>query len=905
MSKKAPKLRRNKKADEIERAAEEITDSYYMLVILGEAFSDTSGNQIFEDIARHDAYKDRKLTTKELMKPSLSEQDDETFFGFWGSAWNRFQDEALNPTMRFIKRWRLVLYDDEDERYKEEKEKTKKKEKNARLEFENKVPKYSKRFFLVTTNFDNDPHESAFEAREYYEKKGTMKEWQCSRKCLGKKTKVFRPDEDENLQFGDFRFEINQQTMLAPAIKYVQRNHMDALSVDQIEPPKNSSAQFHILGDNQDWNFKHPHGYFDFDAHPSGIKSGENAFVNRPITRSLSDTRGMQFRYFMPSLAPLVDSSTATSGLVSSSHLGSIQSNNLVNNFKIVKDPTTISSYYRPGQRESFHSVYDQSGVLRHFNSESLYSDQVGSRNSSRLVHEFSFIRPEFEEQFFEAEKTRIIQEFREEQANIINKYSAPSLDEDEEEDVKKQRLADQKEALKQAELIKENRLQELKQKESNQELNRIQAYHNTLHESVFSNGIVDFQEKGIMSINVVDPLLHHHRYLTEIVDTTELKKNKVLSGSDFEFVISLKIRNKSSGNVPINYFFGPLKPQIRKKSDIDNTYLDSFIIDIHEYSPDHARNVIPFEGDVSLVVECLQGKKLFSTSSGHAGRVCPPELRPWHLYGEYTTKMYKRNKQQEIFGVQRSKHMVDYELVDKHNKHKLIIRTVQYENTKSEIVNVFIELPITSFKKDPLFDPTQPNNFHKPEKVVELSEGMPFPTTQVPIVSHRPIKEGKEDLDEVQKIKNEKLPLPPQHDPTLKPVVNRFLCADCGALARPRIKMAVVDKKWVKTSISFYSKFTKAIVKDLSENGERSLCILELGAGKATQKIADKLIKQTKQYKSSLVRIHPNPPKAKKKVDAEVAEKTITIQQPVGSALKSINDWVEEQAATLDLYFK
>ena len=46
-------------------------------------------------------------------------------------------------------------------------------------------------------------------------------------------------------------------------------------------------------------------------------------------------------------------------------------------------------------------------------------------------------------------------------------------------------------------------------------------------------------------------------------------------------------------------------------------------------------------------------------------------------------------------------------------------------------------------------------------------------------------------------------------------------------------------------------------------------------------------------------------PPKTKKKVDAELAEKTVEVLHPVGSALKKINDYVEDMSATLNLHFK
>mmetsp|Transcript_10615 Transcript_10615/g.39582 ORF Transcript_10615/g.39582 Transcript_10615/m.39582 type:complete len:906 (-) Transcript_10615:120-2837(-) len=905
MSKKAPKLRRNKKADEIERAAEEITDSFYLLVIVGEAFSDISGDQLLDDITRHEAFKDRKLTTKEMLKPSWIDKDDETFYGFWGSAWNKFQDESLNPAMRYLKRWRLVLYDDEDERYREDVDKSKKNtDKCERLEFENKVPKYSKRFFMVTANIDNDPHESAFENREYYEKKGTIKEWQCSKKCLGKKTKVFRPDDQEQFQFGDFRFEVNQQTMLAPSIKYVQRTHTEPLNVDQINTPDGVHNHFDALGDEEDWNFKHPQGFFDFDRHPLGLRPTENALINRPLTKRIADSRSMFFRYFAPSVAPLVESYANSIGIGAGNASGSASARTSASS-RSVGLPIDNVERYRPGQKESFRSVYDQSGVLRHFNAESMYSDQISTRSSNRLHHELSYMQTDQDRFLLEKERENIIKRFREEQEEANKKYAPPLDDDLETDNEKNERIKSLQRTLQELEKRRDERLAALKQREHEENVERVRAYHEVLHEAFFMDNVVDQREKGVMSINVVDPLLHHHRYLTEVVDTTDLNKNRVLRGSDFDFVVSLKIRNKASGQIPISYTFGPVKPQIRRKSDIDSTYMDSIIIDIHKYSPDHSRNVIPFEGEVSLIVECLQGKKQFSGSVGHSGKLCRPDLRPWHLFGEYTVKTYKRNKQQEIFGVKRCKHMVDYELTDKSNRYKLMIRTVQYENMKSEIVNVFIDLPISSFKKDEQFDPTKPANFHKPEPKLSLSSRMPRPTTDIPIQSHQPIGEGQVDEEDLRRAQNENHTLPPQHDPTLKPVVNRFLCADCGALARPRVKMGRVDKKWMKTSMAFFKKFSKAVAKDLSEDGDKSLCILELGAGKATRKMADKLLKQTKQYNSTLVRIHPNPPKAKKKVDAEMAEKTVEVLQPVGSALKKINDWVEEMATTLDIYFK
>jgi hypothetical protein len=748
-----------------------------------------SGNQVLNDIIVHcKSYQESNLTIKELNAPEWMSKDGEIFYGVWGSVLNRFQRMRTNECYPIMHCWRKSLYLDEDERFMDDKKPGPSSASGTNSKPGTPVPvvkKKENRFFYITSNIDGEVEKVGFNKSEVYETRGNIVNWQCSIPCQKNYWRI----ED------DFRFEVTD-TGRAPPIKYVESGNSgrDKKKKEQTQTTTNNTAlsdttySENDIGDEEDFNFYDPHGRFHHDK----VRGMYNDYATPRTTQNS--------RYV----------TTPRTGRSVAKKSERFQTLNIAEkramNFRYFVPDTADQlknpeNYYRPGTRQTLNSIHSTNGVLQLLKNVQSLSSTRGNAKAAYVLRHDNFERG-----------TESFQ------------------------------------------------------------------HHTELH-NLALNGLIDSRDEGVMEVLVVDPLIHHTQFYTTSTGMSEelivLQKEKeeymkklksqnpskeellddvLVPGSDNCFTISLQIKNDENIAV-VKYFYENIKPKIRKKRDRDGLHVDTVIINVQEEASSENSTLqngedvhyMPSKGYISLLVE---PERLKNKSNITSRELNNKDDKPWQLCGEYMVDIVNTvgqttpdtQKQQEITHMhQLSAKLVDFIMYSRDTFHKLRMRAIQHEkDNKIEIVSLFIDMPISSFKRAsaPPQDQTQQQ---------QSSITRPLSSRGIPNTSE------KESIESAIKQRE-----------TKTPVMNRQFCEHCRGLARPHVKMQE-DKAFLPSSSKLFKQWCMEVKKNMSQNPEKKLTIVEFGAEPSLRNQSDLLLKQTAMYGASLVRVNPLVSKAKK----------------------------------------
>jgi hypothetical protein len=216
-------------------------------------------------------------------------------------------------------------------------------------------------------------------------------------------------------------------------------------------------------------------------------------------------------------------------------------------------------------------------------------------------------------------------------------------------------------------------------------------------------------------------------------------------------------------------------------------------------------------------------------------------------------------------------------------------MRAIQHPNQRTELITLFIEMPISNFAKVESLSAGANSDSMTPKSTINSSRG------------HRPSIGGGTDTPvslyrDHTKDTTGKRTQGESEGNAKKPVMNRIFCQYCRGLARPRIKM-LEDAAWIPTSNRAYRQWANDVRKALGQDGSKKLVILELGCEKKLRVISDTLMKQTQLYGTVLIRVNPSKSPNQKEKTPENSEQFILIEddtsamviQKIDQALKEI----------------
>ncbi|KAG2383430.1 hypothetical protein C9374_004101 [Naegleria lovaniensis] len=869
MSKALAKFKRNKKADPYEKAAESIFLSYFVLVVVGEEFSSTSGNKLLQDIfeKRAKAYADAGLKFDDLCSPILlSKGQDELFYGFWGQVLNRSQKSKTSggaTATKIIHHWKELFFQMNDPRFQPDDKNKKKQAEEPSPEEKKKLLSQPARFFIVTSNIDAEFVKEGFKENELYETRGNMLSWQCATPCC---KNTFNVRED-------FRFEINQESGRAPPLKYSDKSHQKKNISDfdsTVQPP--TTADCTSLGE-EDFNFYSATGKTDYFRsklymEKPGFLIGNNTMQEKLLPSQIGEKRGAYYQFFAPKDVP-----------------------------DKFKNP---ENYLRPGSAKRISSVYGKNNYV------------LGSLVDIGKITEQVFTEGEG---INSGLTSRCLIERRD---AVLQRYNLIYDDADEEEFPKSAKNNVHKSnSLK---LVIENKSgQETKLEQFSEDI------HATLHDFAFC-GDIEPTEEGFMEVTIIDPMIHYHQFYTDLhntddivteKDVQEFRKNPlpiiprdqtlVAGSANVTYIISIQIMNLDDelSEEPALSYTSKVCPTIRRKREEDGIFVDSVIINVNDAIANIGSNtgtekhILPTRGKVSVVVQPSKPKQKRKSSASSVQQVVRVEEQPWQLVGEYNMRFLLEtpptyNKQSsslanpQLFKVGSKTQtplvnvrMLDVSLKTRDSVHSLKLRAIQGGEGRSvELATVFVDMPITDFStanpisqsngatenKPPntattatpspntttltpntAFSQAQtPNTFNTPKSSVFTDNGDPFSARKAQPHQVSDLLSGRvksaEDID--------------LYNPRKQPIINRIFCETCRGVARPRVKMNLTDEKWIKTSIMPYKTWSTKVKKAIQEEG-RNIVVLEIGAEAKLRNISDMILKQNSGG-AEIIRINP-----------------------------------------------
>lgn len=196
---------------------EKLSSADFLLIATGAGFSADSSLPVYADIAKVDAYEKMNLEYHDLCDPYMLEQDENIFYGFWGSCTNSYRDTKHHNGYQILLKWRDAL------RVKANGNCLGKMKSRFRAAFErlkhcqalpagvtvNSVT--NDHFFVYTSNVDSH-FKRDFDSKEVYELHGSVERWQCAGDV---ETRAREPCEKTWLLPADFRFNLDAATMKA------------------------------------------------------------------------------------------------------------------------------------------------------------------------------------------------------------------------------------------------------------------------------------------------------------------------------------------------------------------------------------------------------------------------------------------------------------------------------------------------------------------------------------------------------------------------------------------------------------------------------------------------------------------------------------------------------------------
>ncbi|POM75184.1 Hypothetical protein PHPALM_7747, partial [Phytophthora palmivora] len=169
-------------------AAEKLDAADFLLIATGAGFSADSSLPVYADIAKVDAYDKMGVEYQDLCDPYMLEQDEDLFYGFWGSCTNSYRDTKHHRGYQILLKWRNAIRNkgsfstgngahDKRSRFRATFDRLKQCEAlPAGVSIESVT---SDPFFIYTSNVDSH-FKRDFDSKEVYELHGSVETWQCA-----------------------------------------------------------------------------------------------------------------------------------------------------------------------------------------------------------------------------------------------------------------------------------------------------------------------------------------------------------------------------------------------------------------------------------------------------------------------------------------------------------------------------------------------------------------------------------------------------------------------------------------------------------------------------------------------------------------------------------------------------
>ncbi|KAG1711353.1 hypothetical protein DVH05_008605 [Phytophthora capsici] len=197
-------------------AAEKLAAADFLLLATGAGFSADSSLPVYADIAKVDAYDKMGVEYQDLCDPYMLEQDEEVFYGFWGSCTNSYRDTKHHRGYQILRKWRDAIRgkgsstDERRNNFRTAFHRLKKCEALPAGVTSDSVT--NDPFFVYTSNVDSH-FKRDFDQKEVYELHGSVEKWQCAGDV---ETGAREPCEKTWELPTDFRFDLDEATMRAP-----------------------------------------------------------------------------------------------------------------------------------------------------------------------------------------------------------------------------------------------------------------------------------------------------------------------------------------------------------------------------------------------------------------------------------------------------------------------------------------------------------------------------------------------------------------------------------------------------------------------------------------------------------------------------------------------------------------
>uniref|UniRef100_A0AAV1UNG4 Deacetylase sirtuin-type domain-containing protein n=1 Tax=Peronospora matthiolae TaxID=2874970 RepID=A0AAV1UNG4_9STRA len=202
-------------------AAEKIAAADFLLIATGAGFSADSSLPVYADIAKVDAYDKMGVEYHDLCDPYMLEQDEDVFYGFWGSCTNSYRDTKHHRGYEILLKWKDAVRTkgDADQNSNMAAKRAKFRAAFDQLKQCGALPSgvtiesvTNDPFFVYTSNVDSHWTRD-FDTEEVYELHGSVETWQCAGDV---ETNAREPCKKTWMLPVDFRFDLDMTTMRAP-----------------------------------------------------------------------------------------------------------------------------------------------------------------------------------------------------------------------------------------------------------------------------------------------------------------------------------------------------------------------------------------------------------------------------------------------------------------------------------------------------------------------------------------------------------------------------------------------------------------------------------------------------------------------------------------------------------------
>ncbi|RLN10739.1 hypothetical protein BBI17_007174 [Phytophthora kernoviae] len=170
------------------KSGEKLAAVDFLIVATGAGFSADSSLPVYADIAKVEVYEKMGVEYQDLCDPYMLEQDEELFYGFWGSCTNSYRDTEHHRGYQILRKWRDIIRskDSANSDSSQDEKRTAFRAAFDRLRKCEALPANlsvdlvtNDPFFVYTSNVDAHFHRD-FDKKEVYELHGSVETWQCA-----------------------------------------------------------------------------------------------------------------------------------------------------------------------------------------------------------------------------------------------------------------------------------------------------------------------------------------------------------------------------------------------------------------------------------------------------------------------------------------------------------------------------------------------------------------------------------------------------------------------------------------------------------------------------------------------------------------------------------------------------